>query len=99
MRYRFEDSRLEKLYLNGTGIERYPQGITDVFIRRVRTIEGARDERDLRALKSLHFEKLRGESNKYSIRLNKGWRLILTFEKDEDGKILVLIEINNHYGD
>jgi proteic killer suppression protein len=99
VRYRFDDFRLEKLYLYGTGSERYPQGIVDVFIRRVRTIEGARDERDLRALKSLHFEKLRGERNKYSIRLNKGWRLILTIEKDKDGNTLVLIEINNHYGD
>lgn len=99
MRYRFADSKLEKLYLYGTGSERYPQGILDVFIRRVRTIEGDRDERDLRALKSLHFEKLRGERSKYSIRLNKGWRPILTIEKDKDGKIVVLIEINNHYGD
>jgi proteic killer suppression protein len=97
--YRFADSKLEKLYLYGTGSERYPHGIVDVFIRRVRTIEGAKDERDLRALKSLHFEKLRAERNKYSIRLNKGWRLILTIEKDKEGKTVVLIEINNHYGD
>lgn len=99
MRYRFADSKLEKLYLYGTGSERYPHGILDIFIRRVRTIEGVQDERDLRALKSLHFEKLRGERNKYSMRLNKRWRLILTFEKDKYGKTLVLIEINNHYGD
>jgi len=99
VKFRFADSKLESLYLYGTGSERYSQGIVEAFIRRVRTIEGAKDERDLRALKSLHFEKLKSERNRYSIRLNKGWRLILTFEKDEDGKAVVLIEINNHYGD
>lgn len=99
MRLRFADLRLEKLYLFGTGSEKYPQGIVDAFMKRVRTIESALDERDLRALKSLHFEKLKAERNKYCVRLNKEWRLILTIEKDKDGKIIVLLEINNHYGD
>ncbi len=99
MRYQFAGKRLEHLYLRGTGSERYPQGVAEAFIRRVRTIEAATDERDLRALKSLHFEKLQGEKDRYSVRLNKAWRLILTFEKDKDGKIVVIIEINKHYGD
>lgn len=73
--------------------------MADIFIKRVRTIEAATDERDLRALKSLHFEKLKGGKDRYSMRLNDAWRLILTFEKDKDGKIVVIIEINNHYGD
>ena len=62
-------------------------------------IEAATDERDLRALKSLHFEKRKGSGNRYSIRLNQAWRLLLTFEKDKDGKVVVIIEINSHYGD
>lgn len=99
MRYRFDDKKLDQLYSHGTGSEQYPSGIAETFIRRVRAIEAATDERDLRALKSLHFEKLQGEKNRFSIRLNKAWRLILTFEKDKDGKIVVIIEINNHYGE
>ncbi|MEK6777900.1 MAG: type II toxin-antitoxin system RelE/ParE family toxin [bacterium] len=98
MRYRFADKRLEELYLHGAGSERYPQGIAEMFVRRVRTIEAAADERDLRALKSLHFEKLKGGKDRYSIRLNNAWRLILTIEKDKDGKIVVIIKINKHYG-
>ena len=99
MRYRFADNRLERLYLQGAGSGGYPEGIAEAFVTRVRTIEAANDERDLRALKSLHFEKLKGEQVRYSVRLNKAWRLILTFEKDKDGKIVVIIEINKHYGD
>lgn len=99
MRYYFADKRLERLYLRGSGSERYPQGVAEAFIKRVRSIEAAMDERDLRAFKSLHFEKLQGEKDRYSVRLNKAWRLILTLEKDNDGNIVVIIEINKHYGD
>lgn len=96
---RFADETLERLYYHGTGGEHYSQGIVEAFIRRVRAIEGAADERDFRAMKSLHFEKFKSSKNRYSMRLNKSWRLILTFEKDKDGKTVVIIEINNHYGE
>jgi len=99
LRYRFLDKGLTRLYEHGTDFVQYPPGIAEAFVKRVRIIEAAADERDLRALKSLHFEKLKGPGNRYSIRLNKAWRLILTFEKDKNGKIVVIIEINRHYGD
>ena len=99
MRYRFADKQLKRLYQHGAGSGGYPEGVVEAFVKRVRAIEAANDERDLRALKSLHFEKLKGTKDRYSIRLNKAWRLILTFEKDKDGKIAVIIEINKHYGD
>lgn len=91
MKFRFANAKLERLYLYGTGSEQYPQSVVAAFIRRVRTIEGAMDERDLRAFKSLHFEKLKSKKNQCSIRLNKEWRLILTFEKSKEGKTVVLI--------
>jgi len=99
LRYRFGDKALEQLYFKGTGREQYPHSVVELFLRRVRSIEAATDERDLRALKSLHFEKLKGGKDRYSMRLNDAWRLILTIEKDREGKIVVIIEINNHYGD
>lgn len=99
MRFRFADKALELLYFKGAGREKCPHGVVEVFLRRVRSIEAAADERDLRALKSLHFEKLKGGKDLYSIRLNNFWRLILRLEKDKEGKIVVIIEINKHYGD
>jgi proteic killer suppression protein len=99
VRFKFSDKKLEALYKSGEGREKYPKEIADIFVRRVRAIEGVAGENDLRAMKSLHFEKLKRQKNRYSIRLNKQWRLILTFEKDKEGKIVVIIEINNHYED
>lgn len=98
MKCGFANSKLERLYLHGTGSERYPAGVVDAFIKRVRFIEAANDERDIRALKSFHFEKLKSETDRYSIRLNKAWRLILRFEKSKEGKVVVLIDVNCHYG-
>ena len=98
MEFRFAESKLEKLYLSGKGAKQYPANVVRAFITKVRIIETANDERDLRALKSLHFEKLRGTRNQYSIRLNEEWRLILRLEKNKDGKVVVIIDINRHYG-
>jgi toxin HigB-1 len=97
VKFRFSERKLQELYESGKGKDQYPDEIVNLFLRRVRTIEGVTDERELRALKSLHFEKLKGRKNQYSIRLNKHWRLLLTFEKDREGKIMVIIEVNNHY--
>ena len=99
MEFRFASARLEKLYQYKTGSAKYPDSVVEAFIKRVRRIESAKDEREFRASKGFHFEKLKGTRNKYSMRLNKDWRLILRFEKNKEGKVVVIIEINRHYGD
>ena len=44
-------------------------------------IRAASDERTFYELKSLHFEKLKGDrSHQHSMRLNKQWRFIVEFE-------------------
>jgi proteic killer suppression protein len=97
--FRFASSKLEKLYQYKTGSTKYPDSVVEAFIKRIRLIEGAKDERAFRAFKGIHFEKLRGTRNQYSMRLNKDWRLILRFEKNKEGIVVVIIEINRHYGD
>ena len=97
MDFEFKDRKLEKLYSERKGAEKYPAEVVDAFFRRMAVIRGATDERDFYALKSLHFEKLR--TGGHSMRLNEGWRLALNFEKRLSGKIVIVIEINKHYGD
>ena len=101
MEFRFPDEKLQALYTEGKGSEDYPTGLADVFVRRIRTVEGASDERDLRALGSLHFEKLKGKKykGKYSIRLKGQWRLILRLVKSKARTVVEIDEITNHYGD
>ena len=99
MEFKFATKDLELLYIEERGIEHYPPEVVDAFFRRIALIENARDERDLRSVKSTHFEKLKG-TNKYSIRLNKQWRLEFTFKPPQGkDKMIVVIEISKHYGD
>jgi proteic killer suppression protein len=64
----------------------------------MQTIRSAPDERDLYALKSLHFEKLKGQrSHQHSIRLNDQWRLILEFKGKAPNKTIVIVAIEDYH--
>lgn len=100
MRFAFTNKKLERLYTEGEGRESFPEEVVNTLLRRVRHIEAAKNERDLRVPPSVHYEQLKGEyAGKASFRLNRQWRLILSVEKDEEGKYILIHEINNHYGD
>jgi proteic killer suppression protein len=100
MEFEFSDGKLEKLYTRGTGARHYPAGVVDSFLRRVRHMDAATDERDLRVPASLHFEKLGGDrKGSYSIRLKDRWRLVFRIVTRNGGKVVVIDEITQHYGD
>jgi proteic killer suppression protein len=103
MRVIIEDDYLAQLYKNGksAGKPKYNNDIELGFIKRVIQIQEARSTNDLRAIKSLHFEKLSGKfEGKYSIRVNKAFRVIFRIEKDGENarlEIICIEELSNHY--
>ncbi len=103
MRVIIEDEYLSSLYTNGTSINKpkFNIEIERGFIKRVIQIEQAQNTNNLRALKSLHFEKLSGNLNgKYSIRINLAFRIVFRIEKDGNDKrieVVCIEELNNHY--
>jgi proteic killer suppression protein len=98
MDFRFATDRLHQLYTSKRGARRYPSGIVDAFLRRVRHIEAAVDERDLRAPPGVQFERLRqGYQGKCSLRLNEQWRLIIEIREEKGRKIVLIHEISKHY--
>ena len=98
MRFRFRSKKLRDLYTDEKGSSKYPAEVVDAFFNATGIIDSAPDERDLWALASLRFEKLSGKrKGQHSLRLNKQWRLIVTFQTDEAGKYLVVEAIENHY--
>ncbi len=100
MDFRFSDAKLTKLYTKGTGARGYPEGVVDSFLRRIRSIDAAKDERDLRVPATVHYEKLKGDyAGRYSIRLKGRWRLILRIVAEKDQKVVIIDEITQHYGD
>ena len=97
----FAEGRLEALYVSGKGAGKLPEPVVNAFLRRVRALEAALDDRDLRAQKSLHFESLSGKryAGRHSVRLNDKWRLIIAISGAGSQKAATIHEISNHYGD
>lgn len=98
MEVEFEDESLRRLAHDpffDMGLDR---GVVKAFRMRIQVINAAMDERAFYALTSWHFEKLKGDlAGKYSIRLNKQWRLLIRLDKKESGKVVVVISICDYH--
>lgn len=77
----------------------FPVEVATVFRMRLNQIVQAQSTQDLRKLKSLHFEKLKEKryKDKYSIRINKSYRLIFNIDINNGIEIIGIEEISNHY--
>jgi proteic killer suppression protein len=82
------------------GKQKYPAEVVLKFRQRIFQISEAKNVQDLRTIKSFHLEKLKEPrfKDKYSIRLNKAYRLIFSIKHEKVIEIVVIEEINNHYG-
>jgi proteic killer suppression protein len=97
MNVRHADKKLERLEID----ESYTTGFGPDIVRAYRKVMGiiraAFDERAFYAMKSLHYEKLKGNrSHQRSMRLNKQFRLILEI-RDEGRKTAVIISIEDYH--
>lgn len=98
MRFHFENKKLEELYTSEAGAKKYPAAVVEAFFDVMAIIDAAPDERDLYALKSLHFEALKGDrAGERSLRLNKQFRLIVRLERDEEGSLVAVIKIEDYH--
>lgn len=98
MDVKFEDEDLRRLACDPLFDMGLHRNIVKAFRMRVQLITAALDERAFYALTSWHFEKLRGDlAGKYSIRLNKQWRLLIRLEKRQSDKTVVIISICDYH--
>ena len=75
-----------------------PLALVKAYRKRLQGIRAARDERDCYALKSLHFEKLKGErQHQHSMRLNDQFRLVLEVVGAGQNKRVRIIEVVNYH--
>ena len=64
----------------------------------MQVIRAAVDERDLYAMKSLHFEKLKGSrQDERSLRLNKQWRLIVKIVAATPKNLVAVLGIEDYH--
>ena len=98
MEVEFEDEALRRLACDPMFDMGLHRSIVKAYRMRVQLIAAALDERAFYGLTSWHFEKLKGDlAGKYSIRLNKQWRLLIRLEKREFGKTVVIISICDYH--
>jgi toxin HigB-1 len=98
VRFAIEKKALRALYVDGKGERRYPAEVVARFFDVMGVIQAANDERDLRALKSLRLERLKGKRrHQHSMRLNDQWRLVLEFENDPLGRRIVIVDIEDYH--
>jgi toxin HigB-1 len=98
MLVRLTDKTLEKidddLEFNG----RLGHNLANAFRTLMLHIRSVDNENDLRAMKSLHFEKLKGKrQHEYSMRLDRQFRLIFQIEKAGPHNQLVVTGIEDYH--
>ena len=98
----FLNEHVERLYRKGRPNKEYrlPQNLIDRYIERIDFIQAADTIWALKSMKSYHFKKLGGYSNRYSIRLNREYRLEFNIEwLDDKGTIgkFEIDKISKHY--
>lgn len=101
MQVEFKNRHLVQLYQEGES-KKYPlpQGVISKFFMRIQQLEAAIDIHDLWKTPALNFEKLRGFENRYSLRLDRKWRLELEIDWNDVEKTkgtVSIIELSKHY--
>lgn len=98
MNIEFVDENLETLLYDARFTAGFPPEIVKAFRKRIQYIQAASDERDFYALKSLHYEKLKGKrEGENSMRLNDQYRLILRIRVDEQNRTVVVLSIEDYH--
>jgi toxin HigB-1 len=97
------DKELIKLYETGSSKKlKLPDIVIDKFFATIQKIESATNIHDFWNNSGLRFEKLKGYTNRYSMRLTGKYRLEMEIEwKNTENTIgeFIILEISNHYGD
>ena len=104
MNIEFANAALEQLYLTGTTNDRKYKRLSKDIIRRyikvVNYIKAARRIEDLFLIKSLHYERKKGDLKGVdAVWINDQYRLLFYTSPDEGGIIInaLLFEISKHY--
>lgn len=86
----FKCKETEKIF-NRFFSGKLPETIQTAAYRKLLMIDAATDLRDLRAPRSNHLEKLRGNrKGKYSIRINNQWRICFNWKNGNSQNIEII---------
>lgn len=88
----------ERLLTDGRFTAGFPSHAVSRFRQRIQQIVAAANEKDFYSLRSLHFEKLKGDrSNQHSMRLNDQWRLVIELLERNGKKVVHIVGIEDYH--
>jgi proteic killer suppression protein len=99
----FKNAYLQKLFEGKpvSGKPKYSSDIIYKFKKAIQKLQYADSLREIRNLKGLNFEALKGDlKGYYSVRVDYSYRLILTVDKNEMisiTEVLTVHDLTNHY--
>lgn len=94
----FDDASLKRLEEDPAYDAGFDRAIVKAYRMGLQFMRAAQDERDFYNMKSLHYEKLKGDlDGLYSMRLNKQWRLLLKLRKESSGNLVIVISISDYH--
>ncbi len=94
----FADDDLDRLESDQNFSGGHSEAIVLAFRKRMQFIRAAEDERAFYPMRSLRFEKLKGDrSGEYSMRLNDQWRLILKIKPAKPKNIIIVAGIEDYH--
>jgi proteic killer suppression protein len=98
MEVQFCDQNLRRIEIDADFTGGYAPEAIRGFRRVMQAIRAATDERDLRAMRSRNFEKLKGDrSHEYSMRLNGQWRLVFEIIAGTPKNTLAIKNIEDYH--
>ena|SRR5579872_4045380 len=98
MDVQFDDPNLDRLETDPTFTAGHDASAVKGFRKVMQVIRAATDERDFYAMKSLHYEKLKGgRSHQQSLRITIKWRLIVELEGNAPNKIVRIKGIEDYH--
>ena len=98
MEVRFANDDLDRLETDPGFTMRLQPKLVSTYRRRLQQIRAMKDERDLYATKSLHFEKLQGQrQHQHSLRLDLQYRLIIEIRAESGSRWLLIVEIVDYH--
>ncbi|MBR0037556.1 MAG: type II toxin-antitoxin system RelE/ParE family toxin [Bacteroidales bacterium] len=104
MNIEFENDALQELYIGGatrdSKYKRLSKDIVRQYIKTVNYLKAVRRIEDLYMIKSLHYEKKKGDlKGVEAVWINAQYRLLFYSSPDNDGIIVnaLLFEISKHY--
>ena len=98
MRVHHADRKLERLEAELTYSAGFGREVVKAFRKRMAFIRAAVDERAFYSMKSLHYEKLKGErAGQRSMRLNEQFRLVLRIEATDQKSVVAILSVEDYH--